>query len=51
MVGFEPFQCSSLVYCRFTSVGTQDVVGGATKEVNERGVLSEMHMHENLICR
>jgi hypothetical protein len=51
MVGFEPFQRSSLVYCRFTSVGMQDVVGGATNEAIGHGVLSEMYMHENLICR
>jgi hypothetical protein len=51
MVGFEPFQRSSLVYCRFTSIGTQDVVGGATKEANRHGVPSELQVHENLCCR
>ena len=51
MVGFQPFQRSSLVYFRFASVGPRDVVGGATKEANARGVPSEIHVHENLCCR
>jgi hypothetical protein len=50
MVGFEPIQRSSLVYCQFASVGMRDVVGGATKEANGRGVPSEMLVHENLRC-
>jgi hypothetical protein len=36
MVGFDPFQRGSLVYCRFASVGTREMVGRATTG-GERG--------------